>query len=519
MRLRIPKIARMVSQFNLSHTKITSVDFGKLIPILCTEVLPGDTFQMSTEMLVQLSPLVKRLMHEVHVFTHTFFVPNRLLWEDFENFITGGETGADATTWPYKTFADISPGDLSEYLGLPEITSDSLNVSALPFRAYALIYNEWYRDQNIQTTKLGFSTGNGQDNTTSTTLQSRCWEKDYYTSCLPWTQKGTAVSLPLGTSAPLVGEPWVLGIGKGTTTYDTTDQTVSEAVGNPTYSDQASTACSDANNTWYIEKQATTSRPNIRADLTTQSSYADLSNATAATINELRNAFAIQKFMELSARAGSRYKEHVLAFFGANVPDHRIDRPEYLGGGKSPIVIGDVIQTSESNTTKQGTITGYGISAQKSNTFRKSFTEHGILMTLMSIMPKTVYQQGVHKMWNRQTKYDYLNPMFWNIGEQAVLNQEVYVGAATKTDTFGYQARYQEYRELPSQVTGEMKDGLKTWHMGRIFPSEPSLNSSFVTSDPTNRVFAVTSEDQAQVQIAFNINALRPLPKYAEPGI
>jgi len=508
------KVQRNV--FDLSHDRKLTCFMGKLVPIYLEEVIPGDYFKVNTSMVVRLTPLVAPMMHRVDVFTHYFFVPTRLVWDDFQKFITGGFDGKDTTVWPHKVLGALDDGSIADYFGLPIGTpASSLTVSAIPFRALNLIYNEWYMDQNLQTARV-ISKASGADTTTAVDLPTRCWEGDYFTLALPWAQRGDSVMLPLGESAP------VLGIAKKTGVFGGTNVNGRESDGgSATYaSGQAIGDSSGDDAVFYVENNGS-NYPNIRADL---------SQALGASINDFRQAVGIQQFMERSARTGGRYVETVLGAFGVRSSDARLQRPEFLGGGRSPIVVSEVLQTSEtSGTSPQGNMAGHAFSLQAGHGFSKSFEEHGYIIGIMSIMPRTAYQQGVARHWSRSTRYDYPWPEFANLGEQAILNKEIYAdGDADPTDgdngVWGYIGRYDELRHRESSVHGLFRKapgdgGLDFWHMGRIFSTRPTLSSEFVTCDPTDRISAVTGEHNCLVQIMHNVRAARPLPLRGEPGL
>lgn len=497
------------SLHSLSHYRLLTAKMGGLYPLGFLEVLPGDTIQQATSLLIRCAPMVAPPMHPVIARVHHWFVPLRLLWTNFQSFITGGSDGLDATVPPYYTTpgGGVAVGSLADYLGVPTGVA-SLQVSALPFRAYALIRNEFYRDQDLQTA-VALSLGDGADVTTGVTLQNVCWEKDYFTTQRPWTQKGNALSLPLGTSATVK-----------TASGDLVTNAAYESRWRefPNAALTANRVIRSGSNSLY-DSGSTDSTGT--ASIYPSNLYADLSTATAATINQLRRAFALQKYEEMRALYGSRYTEY-LRVLGVKSSDARLQRPEYLGGGKQTIQFSEVLQTgvttSGTPSTGVGSMLGHGIGAVRSNRYRRFFEEHGIVMSLMSVLPKTMYCTGLPKYWSKTTKEDYWQKELEHIGQQEIYNREVYAAHSNPTGVMGYQDRYDDYRRKESGVSGLFRSTLNYWHMGRIFAGDTALNSSFVTADPTTRVFQDTSNDHLYIMANHSVQARRLVSKSGVPG-
>lgn len=485
------------SKHSLSHYHLFSGEMGNLIPAGLMEVLPGDTIQHATSALIRVTPLLAPVMHPVDVRMHHWFVPFRLVWDDWEDFITGGPDGLDASSFPTVDLDTTGQavGSLADYLGVPAGGTTTQTVSALPFRAYQLVFNEWYRDQDLMTERV-IDTTSGADTTTDLTIAPIAWEKDYFTSARPWTQKGAEVSLPLTGSAPITG----LGIDSAGTLQGVSD-TVKETEGTGTisYSDSWQggnlRAEEDPDNAGY---------PNI---------YANLDAVTAATVNDLRLALALQRYEEARARYGSRYTEY-LRYLGVKSSDARLQRPEYLGGGRQNIQFSEVLQTAEGTTTNVGELRGHGIGAMRSNRYRRFFEEHGLVLSFLSVRPKTVYMQGLNRLWNRRTKEDFWQRELQHIGQQEVLNKEIYMEHTTPEGVFGYIDRYEEYRRQPSRVSGEFQTSdLNFWHMARSLGADPALNASFVQCSPTDRVFAEQTKDALWIMCNHSVQARRLVAK------
>lgn len=487
------------SKFNLSHTKLFSCDTGELIPCGLLEVLPGDSIQHATNLLVRASPMLAPIMHKVDVKIHHWFVPHRLTFDGFEDFITGGPEGDDDTIFPTMTVDnnDVAVGDLLDYLGVPPLTAATF--SALPARAYALVFNEYYRDADLDT-PLVVSTAAGADTTTSKVLQRVRWAKDYFTAARPWEQKGPSITLPIGDTAPLVLDPASGAIPNSDLRLSSTGA--------------LNAVAGDIRSAGTGALQNSSSNP-ITVDVTGHT-LTDLSSASAITVRALREALALQRFEEARARYGSRYPEY-LRYLGVQPQDARLQRPEYLGGGRAPIQFSEVLQTAE-GTNPVGELRGHGIGGMRSNRYRRFIPEHGYILSLLSIQPRAIYGNGLARHLNRTTKEDFYQKELEFIGQQEVLNKEVYAAHATPNGVFGYSDRYAEYTEEPSTIAGEFRTVLDHWHYARIFSSDPALNSTFVTCSPADdRVFAVPSQDVIYVMAKHSIQARRLKQRNAQP--
>lgn len=491
------------NKFNLSHTQLLTCRMGQLIPVGLTEVLPGDSFQHAAQAFIRSAPLATPPMHPVKIALRHFFVPFRLIWNDWEDFITGGPDGMDASVFPTITFSEgVGQGSLADYLGVPPAEDPvGIEVSALPFRAYALIYNEWYRDQDLLS-PVEIRLDSGPDGETNVDLQRASWEKDYFTTCRPWEQKGPTVTLPLGTSAPGSGEVTINNQTRGNTrTPDVINVDDQNAFWN------ISVANEDA--TGWVEGDVGRLMANVNVDL---------SQATAATVNQLRLAMALQRYEEARARYGSRYTEY-LRYLGVRSSDARLQRPEYLGGGVSNLQFSEVLSTTANTpmpnvTDGVGAMAGHGIGLNRTNRYRRFFEEHGFVISLMHVIPQTMYPQGLFRHWNRRTKEDFWQKELEHIGQQAVLNKEVYaLDPVTADGTFGFQDRYDEYRRAESQVHGEFRTILQDWHFARYFAGQPVLNGSFVTSVPSVMPYQSQETDTLYCTIRHQLVARRMIAK------
>ena len=478
------------SLFDLSYDKKFTCDMGKLIPIMCDECVPGDIFEISNGAIVRFQPLVAPVLHQIDMYVHYFYVPYRLLWDDWEEFITGGVDGDDATaipTWT-PTGSGNDKGTLWDYLGFPiNVVATGAEPIDFPRRAYNFIFNEYYRDETLQT----------EIALTNETILIRNWEKDYFTSALTFQQRGTAPALPIAGTSHAVWDSGSVINGVPATTVG-----VNTIASNP-----------------YLYTNGVGASGNLRAVL--NDNDVDLSGATTWDIADLRLAFQIQRWMERNARSGVRYTEFLKAHFGVAPSDDRLQRPEYVGGTKSPIIISEVLQTSETGTTPQGNLAGHGLGIQAGYVGKYHVKEYGLIMGIMSIMPKPAYSQGINRQWLRRTRYDFYFPEFANLSEQAIIRAEIYANDSSSDNNtiFGYQGRYDEMRVKHNMVCDDMRDTYDYWHLAREFSSAPLLNESFIQCVPDKRIFAAESEPGLIVSFANNIKALRPLPIIAEPGL
>lgn len=510
--------------FNLSYDNKLSCNMGELIPFFVQDVLPNDTFKVGNEYLMRAQPLLAPIMHNVDIYQHYFFVPTRLIWDEFNTFITGGEDGKQTAEMPYIKSNSIhnlnaKQKKLLDLLGYPNNSSSDgdnfIKLSSLRIRAYDLIYNEFYRDQNLQDPII-INKDSGLDSvsTLSMSIQNRPWRKDYFTSALPFAQRGDTVNIPYSG---------------GTVALDLSSGNAQQVVNSNGGQAGALAAAGSAATSGTLYRSGTyQSSPSTPAYIDPNGTYKV--NDFGIAVNDFRRANALQRWLERNARGGSRYVEIILNHFGIHPSDYRLQRPLYLGGGKQPFSIAEVVQTSstEDGSTPQGNLSGKGIGTNSQFVFNETFEEHGFIIGILSVLPKASYYQGCSRHLTKFDKYDYAWPEFGNLGEQEILNKEIYcltsgpgVDMQQNEEIFGYTSRYAEYKYNFDEIHGDFKNSLDFWHLGRKFLNRPLLNESFIVSDPSKRIFAIEdeNEDSLLFDVYNNVTAIRCLPTYGTPSL
>jgi hypothetical protein len=506
------------SRFDLSHGYKTTIDAGWLCPIFCdTNILPGDTWDVKLHGFSRLATPTFPIMDNMQMETFFFFVPHRLVWNNFHKLMGERENPGDSISYTVPIINDINnePNmSLTDYFGLPTQIGANYAVNSFAYRAYALIWNEWFRDQNLQD-QVTVDKDDGPDTIADYDLLRRGKRHDYFSSCLPWLQKGDAVSLPLGIDAPIAG------IGVNGSTVQTSGSITLR---------QSYNQSNSGNGWWSVDTPASAGQATLGVFEDPSNPgypfvYADLTNSTAANINNLREAVHIQRLLEKDARSGTRYTEIIQSHFGVTSADQRLQRPEYLGGGSSPINITPIARTDSS----PGELGAHGQTFFDNHGFIKSFTEHGTIIGMVCVRADMTYQEGIERHWSKSTRYDFYWPTLAHLGEQAVLNKEIYVDATTlgsgaTEEVWGYNERWAEYRYKQSKITGKLRSNdlasLDAWHLGIEFGAQPTLDDTYIQEDPPiDRVIATPSEPHFIFDSFFNINATRPLPVYSIPGL
>lgn len=511
---------RKRAKFNLSNFHNCTFKMGYLYPVNLTEVLPGDSVQLSTSVFLRLAPMVVPVMHPVYMHLSNFFVPSRILWDGFEDFITGGPDGTDTSVLPKVTLnVTNSPvGSLADAFGIPvQMLKDTktFSVNSLPFIAYYMIWNEYFRDQDLNET-IDLSTITGTPS--SLNLLRPSWSKDYFTTARPWPQKGPDVSVPVNLTA--AGEPTVTAT---TTISPSGDPTFQRKYGNAnlgslhySFGDVGQPIINETS----LQDSITWVDPALSAQTTINYSSGN-PELGSVNINDLREAFALQRFEEHRSMFGSRY-EDLLRYLGVRPQDARLQLPEYLGGFSAPVQFSEVLQTSsDADRSGVGDMYGHGIGATKGRRIRRFIPEHGYVMSLLTVRPIPVYAQGLERIWSKENRFDFWQKEYEHIGQQEICNSEVYADGDTAQDkaTFGYQNRYDEYRRGVNIITGEFRTNQDYWTMARIFASRPTLNGDFVSCMPTDRIFQVNEQnsDQCYAMVKNNIIAKRLVSKNGNP--